>query len=198
MEHVRIMAVSRELVLGPMPEHAVPESHIASGPWCFSGREEAFPGWDGSPCSGSKPFPLPPDPYASGKAVAEAARAANAEALRLARLTGPLVFADIGSGPLSSRFHDLALGPYMLLVVHMLAERQKRAEDLVGIYGNESLRVALLPPDRHFAFRNCEDFKKNGVHDATFNHYVYSRILEAIAPSNWELYYTNIMPESGG
>ena len=50
----------RTLVLGSMPEGAAPQTHIASGPWCFSGREDLFPGWDGSQITGDSSEPPPP------------------------------------------------------------------------------------------------------------------------------------------
>lgn len=184
----------RELVFGSMPEGATPESHIAAGAWCFSGREEVFPGWDGTPHPRGRAFPLPLDPYPDGPAIAEAARAANGEVLRLTRLHGPgLLGCAEGEAP-SNRYLDMALGPFMLLAVHMLAERQKRVQDLTVIYGDERLRLTLLPEDLPFSFRDCADFKRNGIHDAAFNHYVYSRIVEALAPATWQLAYTDAPP----
>ena len=124
----------RTLVFDSMPGNASPDSHIAAGAWCFAGREELFPGWDGTPCPGrpdARPFPLPPDPYPDAAAIAGAARAANSEALRLARLLGPRLFGKPGGNALSERFHDMALGPFTLLAAHVLAERQKRVRDLV-------------------------------------------------------------------
>lgn len=188
------MAPMRELVFGLMPEGATPGSHIAAGPWCFAGREELFPGWDEPPAPGALAFALPPDPYSNGEAAAEAARAANAEALRLARSLGPGLFSDIGGKSLSGRFFDMALGPFMLLATHMLAERQKRVQDLAALYGHEPLQVELLPDALPFSFRDCEDFKKNATHDSTFNHYAYSRIVECLAPPSWRLRYAGSAP----
>ena len=69
----------QELVLGSMPETARPNSHLPAGPWCFSGREEAFPGWD-DPETG---FALPPDPFACAEEMQTYALRANAEVIRL-------------------------------------------------------------------------------------------------------------------
>ena len=189
----------RELVFGLMPEGATPETHIPAGVWCFSGREERFPGWDGKEYPEGRPlhpqgraFALPSGPYADGEAIAEAARAANGEALRLTRLLGPRIFDDVDSEALSPRFLDMALGPYFLLAVHMLAERQQRALALVDHFADEPLRMKLLTPDQPFSFWDCEDFKRRGIHGAAFNHYVYSRIIEALAPQNWRFVYSQV------
>lgn len=173
-----------------MPQGATPQSHLAAGPWCFAGREELFSNWDGSqdgPQAGGY-FPLPPDPFADAAALDAAARSANASALRLARAHGERLNAELGAG-LSSRYWDMAFGPFFLLVFHMLIERQQRLLDLAKAYGGEKLRVELLPAHLPFAFADSLDFMLHGVQDANFNHYVSSRIIEALAPPAWDLAY---------
>ncbi len=188
----------RTLVFGPMPEGATPAAFVASGTWCFTGREASFSGWDGP-----QGFPLPPDPYsvpalaaAAGSggplrdagALDRAARAANGEALRLLTLWGGEANRQSGVHR-SIAFWELALGPFLLLTAHMLSERQQRVLDLISLYGEEPLRVELLPAGVSFSFRNSVDFMVHGVQDRHFNHYVFSRLVEALAPAGWELSY---------
>lgn len=163
-----------------MPQGATPQTHIAAGAWCFVGRDALFPGWDSAGVQAH--FPLPPDPFADAGAFLAAARAANGEVLRLARRYS-------GDSGLSESYRLLAAGPYILLAVHMLAERQQRALDLVRLYGDTPLRVPLQPADIPFSFAGTKDFMVHGVLDAAFNHFVYSRIIEAIAPPAWRLEY---------
>jgi hypothetical protein len=158
-----------------MPEGARPDSHIAAGAWCFAGREDKFPGWDGD--GPGAPFPLPPDPFPDADAILDAARSANAEVLRLCRL-----FAGDG---VSEKFSLTAFGPFLLLAAHMLLERQKRVLDLIALYGGERLRVETVP-EGDFSFGDSLDFMLRGVQNPSFNHYVYSRILESAAPAGWE------------
>lgn len=189
----------RTLVLGSMPDGATPQTHLASGPWCFVGREERFPGWDGGPVPGrdkarvsdaapapdSAAFPMPDDPYPDARSMEAEARAANGEVLRLVRLLG--VEADARGGrERSERYWQMALGPFLLPAVHMLAERQRRAADLIARHGGESLRVELLPEDIPFSFRSTLDFMLHGIQNVTFNHYVFSRIVEAALASDTE------------
>ncbi|MDR2124667.1 MAG: hypothetical protein LBP38_06790 [Desulfovibrio sp.] len=195
----------RTLVFGPMPEGATPATHIAAGAWCFVGREALFPNWDG-PSAGNAPsgscpersegnraghdvpaasdsgyFPLPPDPYPDAAAAATAAATANAEVLRLCR-----TFASRFPGR-SERFYLTALGPTLLTAAHMTEERQQRLLDLAALYGNQRLRVDMLP-EGDFSFRDSLDFMVRGVQDPLFNHYLYSRMLEHSAPPAWELH----------
>jgi hypothetical protein len=173
----------RDLVLGSMPEGATARSHVASGAWCFAGREERFPGWDDPASPGY--FPLPPDPYPDAASIVAAARAANGACLKLGRELGRELF----GGALPDKALDLAVGPFVLLLCHVLAERQQRALDLVRLYGDEALRVELLPTEMPFSFMDSVDVMVHGVQDVAFNQYVYSRIVEALSPPNWTLEY---------
>ena len=188
----------RTLVLGAMPDGATPQTHLASGPWCFAGREGRFPGWDG-PSDGrdtagtansafepdAAGFPMPDDPYPDARSMADEARAANGEVLRLIRQLGEETDAECGCRR-SERYWQMALGPFLLPAVHMLAERQRRVADLIRLHGGEPLRVELLPGDMPFSFRSILDFTVNGIQNANFNHYVFSRIVEAALAADTE------------
>jgi hypothetical protein len=182
------MERERTLVFGPMPAGATPATHIAAGAWCFVGREALFPNWDGSRGGAQGIFPLPPDPYADAGSMAEAAAAANAEVLRLCRM-----IASRRPGRRSERFHLAALGPPLLLATHMLAERRQRLLDLTALYGTRNLRVDILP-EGDFSFRDSLDFMVRGVQNPVFNHYLYSRMLEHLAPPAWKLHCLSPAP----
>ncbi len=189
-----------------MPAGAEPQTHLASGPWCFAGQEEAFPGWYGAapaqsagasdpPSGAGAAFPLPPDPYKNTAELTAAARAANGETLRLVRLFSQLLYGENADNDKAARDAQLiALGPFILLAVHMLAERQKRVLDLVRLHEHEPLRVEVLTKDSPFSFCSSLDFMLHGVQDVGFNHYVYSRIVESLAPPAWELVYLQGRP----
>ena len=170
-----------------MPVGATPDSHIPSGPWCFAGQEDRFPDWDDAG-NQQRFFPLPPDPFANAEAVDLAAKEANGAALQLIEHFGKR-YNMLKKTSLSGRFWHMALGPFLLLAAHMLAERQKRVLDLVALYENKRLRVPLLPADIPFAFADSPDFMIRGVQNVYFNHYVFSRIVEAVAPPQWHLVY---------
>ena len=212
----------RELIFGPMPKGATPATHLPAGPWCFCGRESLFPGWDlsasamgrgttashafgtnqatvGSHQDGcmeaptGQGFVFPADPFADGQEVEAYSRSANGESIRLIDILGQRLNREHRANR-SSIFWETALAPWLTLCVHMLAERQKRVLDLAAAYGNEPLRVALLPPDLPISFQNSLDFMLRGVLDPHFNHFIFSRIVEAVAPPAWDLYYIDISP----
>lgn len=185
----------RELIFGPMPDKASPQTHLPAGPWCFSGRERLFPGWDGTaagePEEGS--FSFPPDPFADGGSMEAYARRANGEAVRLMGMFGKRLNKERGVS-YSQDFWEMALGPWLILCVHMFAERQKRVLDLIALYGKLPLRVHLLPPGLPFSFRSSLEFMQHGVLDVDFNHYIFSRMVEASPPPAWELEYGPARP----
>ncbi len=179
---------SRVLVLGAMPQKATPHTHMAAGAWCFSGQEKNFPDW----WQKGTGFPLPPDPYPTAEAIHAAAKSANAEVLRLSHSLGEELGKKQGH-TYSSTFWEMALGPWLILCVHMLAERQRRVQDLVQLFGQEKLEVPLVP-EASFSFQSTLDFMVHGVQDIAFNHYIYSRIVEALAPPTWTLTYLPAAP----
>ncbi|MDR2161147.1 MAG: hypothetical protein LBO77_03280 [Desulfovibrio sp.] len=186
----------RELVLGPMPFSASPDSHLPAGPWCFCGREKAFPGWDDPACG----FALPPDPFACAEEMHFYTRKANAEAIRLIPILAAAVNRLRGA-EYPDIFWETALGPWLILCVQMLAERQKRMLDLLEIHGGRALRVSLLPRGCSFFFRTSLEFMTSGVLDPVFNHYILSRLVEAAAPRDWDLRFlpaADLSPAGGG
>ena len=126
---------------------------------------------------------MPGDPYADALSIEAEAKAANGEVLRLIRLFGDEADAQGGCWR-SGRFWEMALGPFLLPAVHMLADRQRRVADLIKRYGDERLRVELLPEDVPFSFHSTLDFTVNGIQDVRFNHYVFSRILQSVLASS--------------
>jgi len=180
-----VSEMKRTLIFGHMPRMGRPDTHIAAGAWCFAGQEDLFPGWDEP---GERAFPLPPDPFPNAQIMEATARAANGEVLRLLDVFSKQYNA-LHKKNLSTHFWNMALGPVLLPAVHMLAERQKRVLDLIELYGNKELRVALLPGDMPFSFASSQEFMLHGVRNVLFNHYVYSRIIEAVTPPFWQLIY---------
>ncbi len=171
----------RELVFGSMPEGASPSTHKPAGIWCFTGRENLFPGWDEPGV-----FDIPADPYPDAAVMSEDALAANAEAVALIRHLGDRLNDAVGVGR-SDAFWQMALGPWAVLLCHSTAERRRRLLDLIA--DPEPLRVALLPRKCPFAFMDGRDFMIRGVLAEGWNHYLFSRLIEAHGPKHWEISY---------
>ena len=175
----------KSLQFGTMPKGATPQTHLAAGAWCFSGQEDAFPHW-----WEEQGFPLPEDPFNDAFTLQTTAQRANGEALRLIDVLGKEL-AKHHNTPYSYEFWEIALGPWLLLCTHMFAERQARVQQLATLYSTTEIMVPLIGKDVSFSFANSLDFMLNGVLDVQFNHYLYSRIVEAIAPKSWQLTYTD-------
>ncbi len=173
-----------------MPRGATPATHVASGPWCFAGRENAFFDWD-------EAFPLPPDPYPDIAGLEAASFAANAEMVRLIPILAEHLNEKRGTGH-SLVFWETALAPWLLTALQSLRERCDRLGGLIRLYGKESMAAPLLPEKCAFSFRNSLDFMVHGVQDAAYNHYVFSRLLEAFGlPAAWTAVYEPIRPLHG-
>ncbi|WP_027188563.1 LIC12162 family transferase [Desulfovibrio cuneatus] len=175
----------KTLVLGTMPHGATPQTHIPAGIWCFSGVEQHFPQWWEAHQFGPL---LPQDPFPTPGGTTTACLAANAETARLLPLLGEAMNQQRGVTR-SSVFWEMALGPWLLLCVHMLYERQTRLEGLIATHGETPLRVPLLPKYPVPVFTNSHNFMVHGVLDVACTHYLLSRMLEHMAPPAWQLEY---------
>lgn len=162
-----------------MPANAVPETHLASGAWCFAGQEETFPDWE-------ERFPLPPDPYQRLEDMEAAAAMANAAMIRLIPVFGQELN-ELRGMARTPVFWETALSPWLLTALHMFVERRQRVLDLVALHGREALRVPVLPDECAFSFRNSLDFMLHGVQSGVFNHFVFSWIVRDLAPPAWQL-----------
>ena len=175
----------KTLVLGTMPQGATPQTHIPAGIWCFGGVEQHFPQWWEAHQFGPL---LPQDPFPTPQATTTACMAANAETARLLPLLGEVMNQQRGTTR-SSTFWEMALGPWLLLCVHMLYERQTRLEGLIATHGETPLRVPLLPKYPLPVFTNSHNFMVHGVLNVACTHYLLSRMVEHMAPPAWQLEY---------
>jgi len=168
----------KRLVFTQMPEGATPETHLAAGPWCFAGREELFPDW-------ATRFFFAPEPLI-GHAVRERAKQ-HAWALTAHYL--PLIGEHLNRErgiTLPASFWETALMPSMLMLSQMLAERWLRVQALVEHWGNVPLRASLLPESCAFSFESDYELNKLGIQGYAYNHWIFSRLLEAYWPPAWE------------
>lgn len=137
-------------------------------------------------------FSLPPDPFCysekkgTHQSIDSLAQQANGEVVRLIELLGKKLNTKFCI-QYSEKFWTMALGPWLLLVTHTLAERQKRVLDLIQLFEKEPLIVPILPKECSFSFSSLQELMTLGIQNRDVNHYIFSRIIEAVAPSHWEL-----------
>ncbi len=169
-------AACPRLVLGLMPPGATPNSFRPSGPWCFAGQEEFFPDWEDR-------FLFPPEPLCRADEAAQAAEEAQALcADMIPRVAAQLCphWAD-----LPESYWETLLAPWAIVVSSQIVERQKRVQALCAAWGDSPLAVELLPENCRFVFGSDQDVVLHGALGTEFNHWLFSRLLEAQWPAAW-------------
>lgn len=169
------------LVLGRMPRGAEPETHRPAGPWCFVEQEEFFPAWD-------RRFTFPPEPLAEVSAMERACRRAKA---LCADSIAPLA-AELcpHSASLPATYWETLLAPWAVNMASQIVERWDRVKSMAEVWGNDALHVPLLPPDCRFTFHTEPDFALHGALGHTFNHWLFSRLFEALFHEGWPQNWT--------
>ena len=160
-----------------MPRGADPARVLAVGPSCFAGREEFFPDWEGA-------FTFAPEPL-SDHAVA---RAAAAAAQALAADTIPRLAAWLcpHARTLPDAYWQTLLAPWAVDMARQLVERHLRARAMADAWRDLPLTVELLPRDMLFHFADEHEFTLRGALGTEFNHWLLSRLLEAMWPPAWK------------
>ncbi len=160
-----------------MPDGADPARYIAAGPWCFGGREELFPDF-------AKKYSFCPEPLADPDLLPEAALAAETLCAKaIPWIAGSL---SANSGEFKPVYWQTLLAPWAIAVASQIVERAYRCRAMREVYGNEKLRVPLLPVETVFNFIDEDDFYIRGALGSDFNFWLFSRLLELDWPKNWE------------
>lgn len=170
------MTQEQFLILASMPRGAKASTHRAAGPWCFVGSEEFFPNWE-------EDFCFAPEPLRDAKALAQA----NAQAQRMVAQYIPALAQHVRpkGSPLPPAYWDLAFGAWLIMVTQQVVDRWLRVQAMVDLWGQDALTVDILPPDCTFTFGDDHDFVLGGCLGHTYNHWLLSRLLEAVWPAAW-------------
>jgi hypothetical protein len=185
--HARLEAISREqvdgvrrrrrLILDRVPPDFHPDTHLALGPWCFSGAEDVYPDWD--VLAFADPFPTREDRCAAGKAVRALANAL------LDRLY-PEMNRRHGTRRTRAYWHAVLMDWLMHLV--MLNWRLWRHVELfVETSGGEPLEVAVATATPPFRFACTEDFVNACFAASELRSWLLSEIIRRRAPAHWQL-----------
>ena len=177
------------LVLGRMPLKADPAEYRAAGPWCFSEQEEFFPDWD-------KNFTFAPEPLVDFDLQQRACREVKA----LCADTLPLVADRLcaHARTLPPAYWETLLTPWAMNVAKQVVERWWRVKAMVQAWGHEPLHVPLLPRDCTFRFATGPDFVLHGALGHTYNHWLFSRLLEEVFPPAWSMEYLPAVQKNYG
>ena len=174
------------LILGAMPTEATPATHLAAGPWCFSGQEERFPDFE-------LRFTFAPEPLLDRSL--EAAVARKAQAL-CADMVPQLARALCPDSKLPEVYFDTLLTPWAIEVAKQIVERWERVKAMVATFGAQPMRVPLLPDNSTFRFATEHMFTLHGALGTNWNHWLFSRIIERVAPDAWQIGYLEPVHET--
>lgn len=176
MQPDALQNVRKELVLGIMPRGADPARVVAAGPWCFNGQEDFFPDWD-------EVFTFAPEPLRDLKYAERCARAAQT----LCADSVPALGAGLcrQGKDLPADYWAVLLTPWAIEAAKQIVERQARVRALIEAFGHAPLHVRLLPEECSFSFEDENSFSLYGCLGQGFNHWLFSRLLEAQWPVAW-------------
>lgn len=174
------------LILGRMPRGADPETHWAAGAWCFSGQEDFFPDWEDN-------YVFAPEPLRELKVLEQSAK--EAQALCVDSLPALAARLCPHSAALPAVYWETLLTPWAVDVAKQIVERWQRVKAMTEAWGHLPLRVPLLPEECAFSFLSEHDFTLHGALGHTFNHWLFSRLLEARWPAAWR---KEILPPYNG
>lgn len=164
------------LILGRMPHGADPETHWAAGAWCFSGQEDFFPDWEDT-------YVFAPEPLRELKVLEQTAK--EAQALCVDNLPALAARLCPHSAALPAVYWETLLTPWAVDVATQIVERWQRVKAMTEAWGHLPLRVPLLPEECAFSFLSEHDFRLRGALGHSFNHWLFSRLLEARWPTAW-------------
>ena len=171
------MATGRiTLVLGRMPREAEPATHWAAGPWCFAGQEDFFPNWENR-------FVFAPEPLTDMTLQEQACGEVKAFCASVL----PTVAAHLCpySRDLPPAYWETLLTPWVVNVAKQIVERWWRVKAMCALWGEQTLHVPLLPENCTFSFATTHDFTLYGTLGHDYNHWLFSRLLEANLPPTW-------------
>ena len=175
----RLRITQNEIVLGNMPSNASPKTHIASGPWCFYNQEQKFKDWENT-------FTFAPEPLTNIDLLEKAAK--QAQTLCIAIIPKLKEFLSQSSSLPDSYWYTL-LTPWAINMAKLIVERTYRVEAMISQWKDHSLTIQLLPKTCKFYFEDEASFVLHGSLGVTFNHWLFSRLLENICPTTWNKQY---------
>lgn len=170
-------ADARRLHLDTVQAPFDPARDLALGPWCFVGAEDVCPEWE------EIAFITPYD------GVEERCAAADnvcGLAAALAEELGRRLNARHG------RSHDAAfwtwvLLPWLLALIQTSWLRFVHVGRFIEAHGDTALTCTLWSDDVDWNFADLADFHHQGVTDPTFDYWLSSITVEALAPERWRL-----------
>ena len=92
---------------------------------------------------------------------------------------------------LSNRFWSIFLNSWLISLIQICLEREKRILRIIDKYKDQEISV-VISNKKKWEFIDSLDFLNNGILNPYFNEWLNSRILEGQIPSKWNVTYKEI------
>jgi hypothetical protein len=92
---------------------------------------------------------------------------------------------------LSNRFWSIFLNSWLISLIQICLEREKRILRIIDKYKDQEISV-VISNKKKWKFIDSLDFLNNGILNPYFNEWLNSRILEGQIPSKWNVTYKEI------
>ena len=175
----------KRLWLSSINDDFDPQNDILMGPWCLIGNEYRNHNWDD--------LESVPDPFKNADEIAYHAKLTTefAESF-LDDLTVHLN--EINNTEYNRKFWRILVFPWLLTLVQTTWDRQLRVNQLLKKYSGEEIEIELLKDNIFWGFEDTLDHQVRGVLKHSYNHWLFSRLLEQKIPSNWKVYWISSVP----
>jgi len=170
--------IPRVLVLGNIPEDYDSEKYIVLSLAAFA-QSDIMPKIDY----------IESDPYEKDELLAQSSISAKYYNF-LSQKIGKKLNSKYGL-KLSDAFWSIFLNSWLISLVQICIEREKRLLDVIDKYKEQEIAV-VISTKNNWDFIDSHDFLNNGVLDPHFNEWLNSRILEDQIPSKWNVTYKEI------
>jgi putative transferase (TIGR04331 family) len=168
----------RTLIIGLIPDDFSPEHHIPLGPFCFLDREHIYPEWED--------IEFEPDPISDPHELYEHDKNTVAYANTMLPEVAEIINKRLGTH-YSLKFWRIILLPWLLMFIQTTWERHCRVVNFLERHKNETFKVCLIKDSMSWNFKDTLDFQQNAVMNPAYNEWLFSRIMENILPSDWEI-----------
>lgn len=168
----------RTLIIGRIPDDFSPEHHIPLGPFCFLDREHIYPEWED--------IEFEPDPISNPHELYEHDKNTVAYANTMLTEVAEIINKRLGTH-YSLKFWRIILLPWLLMFIQTTWERHCRVINFLKRHKNETFKVILIKDTIVWNFKDTLDFYSNAVMNPAYNEWLFSRIMEDVLPSDWEI-----------
>lgn len=167
----------RTLIIGYIPKNYSSSRHIIISPHCFLENDiDAFEIYD---CIEGDAFDSPYEIKYAEKRCNELAGKIFTDLYKQLNYIN-----DLSYGP---KFWKIVLYPWLLYATQMIYERKLRIEKLIKKYGGYSINVEVINNNYAWKIFDTDDFIGNVMQNVEFNEWLYSRLIEKMKPSLWDI-----------